>query len=424
MDTTAFNFASPSGQTLSGRLERPVGPARAWALFAHCFTCSKDSLATRRIARALALRGVGVLRFDFTGLGDSEGEFGGSGFTGDVAELVAAAEAMAAAGMPPTLLVGHSLGGAAALAAAADLPKVRAVATIAAPFDPGHVTGLLGDALPLLERDGEAEVSLGGRPFRLRRSFLEGLARSAPAQAIGHLHKALLILHAPRDLIVGIENAEAIFRAARHPKSFVSLDDADHLLTREADAVYAAGVIAAWAVRYFEPAAVAAVMPPALSAVAEPTGEGIFQTRITVGGESVLVDEPPEVGGAGLGPSPYGLLSAALAACTAMTLRLYAQRKGWAPPRVRVEVTHAKSPGEVPPDLFLRRIAILDEVDEMQRIALMSVADRCPVHKTLHDGARIVTEDVDRPQPMPPPEPPGQHVKDMNKSCDEADADC
>jgi putative redox protein len=250
MRTERFDFEGADGQTLSGALDLPDGEVRAHALFAHCFTCSKTSLATVRIARALAGAGIAVLRYDFTGLGQSGGEFADATFSGSVLDLIAAAAAMAAADRPPSLLIGHSLGGAAVLAAAGELPGLRAVATIGAPFTVGHVTKLFGDGLERLVRDGEVEVDIGGRPFLIRRTFLEDLERHDQEERIRHLRHPLLVLHSPLDQVVGVDNASAIFFAARHPRSFVSLDDADHLLTRPADAQYAADVIVAWASRY------------------------------------------------------------------------------------------------------------------------------------------------------------------------------
>ncbi|HEU5295923.1 MAG TPA: alpha/beta fold hydrolase [Burkholderiaceae bacterium] len=245
-----FDFAGAQGQRLAGRLDLPEEPAASFALFAHCFTCSKDSLAAVRIGRALTAHGIGVLRFDFTGLGQSEGQFGDSTFGSSVEDLLAAARAMEASGRAPALLIGHSLGGAAVLSAAGDLPSVKAVATLAAPFDVKHVMRLFGDGLPKLLEEGEAEVQLGGRPFKMRRTFVDELSAHDQRQRIAGLRRALLVMHAPQDGTVDIENASAIFRAARHPKSFISLDDADHLLTRQADAAYAADVIATWSARY------------------------------------------------------------------------------------------------------------------------------------------------------------------------------
>lgn len=254
MSTTAFDFENDSGQPLSGRLEIPAGRARAWALFAHCFTCGKDNIAAARIGRALASTGIGTLRFDFTGLGESGGTFGDSGLSADVGDVVAAAGAMASAGMAPSLLVGHSFGGAAVLAAAGRVDSARAVATIAAPFEVDHLLNQFSAAgLARIAAEGEAEVSLAGRPFRISRGFVDDLIGRDPEAVIASLGRALLVLHSPRDETVGIGNATRIFAAARHPKSFVSLGAADHLLSGRSDSEYAASVIAAWAAPYLKP---------------------------------------------------------------------------------------------------------------------------------------------------------------------------
>lgn len=245
-----YEFSGSGGHTLAARLDRPVGAPRAFALFAHCFTCSKDIAAASRIAHALSERGLAVLRFDFTGLGHSDGEFSNTNFSSNVEDLVLAADALRADHEAPRLIVGHSLGGAAVLAAACRMPEVTAVATIGAPADPNHIRRLFGDRLDEIEAAGEAEVSLAGRHFRIQKQFLDDIAGQALEERIRDLGRALLVMHAPADQVVGIENASRIFQAARHPRSFVSLHDADHLLTRPEDAAYAAEVLAAWAGRY------------------------------------------------------------------------------------------------------------------------------------------------------------------------------
>ena len=250
MKSEQATFAGAHGVPLAARIDAPDEEARAWALFAHCFTCGKDVVAASRIAHALVGHGLGVLRFDFTGLGESDGDFANTDFSSNVADLVAAADYLRRHHRAPALLVGHSLGGAAVLAAAHAIPEARAVATIAAPSDPGHVAGLFRDSLPEIAARGEAEVQLAGRPFRIRREFLEDVAEQNLRGRIANLGRALLILHSPADTTVSIGNATGIFVNAGHPKSFVSLVDADHLLTRRSDAVYAANVIAAWSARY------------------------------------------------------------------------------------------------------------------------------------------------------------------------------
>jgi putative redox protein len=251
MTAQAFEFDGPRGYRLAGRLELPDGKPQGWAILAHCFTCGKDSLAATRLARALAARGIGVLRFDFAGLGNSGGSFADTTFAADVDDLVAAGNAMAGEGKPPSILVGHSLGGAAVLMAAGEMPGIRAVATLGAPFDTSHVLHQFDpQSLETIETQGQAEVSLAGRPFVVRKSFIEDLARHDLASRIAQLRIPLLVLHAPLDATVGIENAARIFTVAKHPKSFISLDNADHLLTRRVDADYAAAMISTWASRY------------------------------------------------------------------------------------------------------------------------------------------------------------------------------
>lgn len=415
MPTETFDFTGAEGQMLSGKLDLPDGPARSHAIFAHCFTCTKDSVAAVRIARALAARGIAVLRFDFTGLGHSGGIFSEGGFSSDMRDLLAAAAAMAAAGRPPSLLIGHSLGGAAVLSAAGELPSVRAVATIGAPFDVHHITGQFGDSLNEIVDKGEARVNLGGRPFTVRRNFVDDLKNHDQKARIHNLHKALLVLHAPLDEIVGVENATAIFVAARHPKSFVSLDNADHLLTRQRDADYAASVISAWASRYIDSSEVPATVAEGVTV--EATGNGRYQVQVAANGTHFLADEPVADGGLGSGPSPYDLLCAALGACTVMTLRMYAERKGWAVPAVKVRVGHTKDKACTPPDLFSRQIAFEDSLPDDMRARFMEIADRCPVHRTLETGAKVETIEVPRP-PMPPLEADSDlHRQDMEEAC-------
>ncbi|MGI4876942.1 MAG: bifunctional alpha/beta hydrolase/OsmC family protein [Janthinobacterium lividum] len=392
MPTRPFDFANAAGNRLSGRLELPAGPPHAWALLAHCFTCGKDNLAAVRIARRLAGAGIGVLRFDFTGLGQSEGDFAASNFSLNVADLIAASAAMTAANMPPTLLIGHSLGGAAVLAAAGALPDILAVATIAAPFDVAHVLDQVSpEALAEVEQNGTAGVRFGGRPFTIGRQFVADVRQHDQHARIAALKRPLLLLHAPRDTVVGIDNVTKIFQAAHHPKSFVSLDGADHLLSSPRDADFAADMIAAWSSRYL-PDPIAAA-PSGYDAEAEETGMGKFQLAMRAGQAAFIADEPVSVGGLGSGPSPYDLLCAGLAACTTMTLRLYATSKGWPVERIRTAVAHRKEVDAVPPDVFTRRITIEGAIDDDQRAKLGGAADRCPAHRTLEQGSRF--DDVD-----------------------------
>jgi putative redox protein len=395
MATEPFDFRSADGHQLSGRLDLPDGAPRAFALFAHCFTCTKQSIAAVRIARALTQRGIGVLRFDFTGLGESEGDFADSTFSGNVRDLIAAAAEMAGKGMVPKLLIGHSLGGAAVLAAAGDIASVTAVAVIGAPFDVKHVTLQFGDRLPDLMEKGEAEVDLGGRPFTMRRSFIDDLHCHDQAARIADLKRALLVLHSPLDQTVGAENAGAIFQAAKHPKSFVSLDDADHLLTRPSDAAYAADVISAWASRYLGAEVEWAEEMPEKRVVVEETGGGKYQVEIKTGRARFLADEPVDVGGLGSGPTPHQLVAAGLGACTTMTLRMYAERKGWPVAHIRTVVEHVKEKGDMAqPDLFTRSITLTGDLDAEMRARMIEIAEKCPVHKTLHSGARIATQEA------------------------------
>lgn len=403
MSSERVEFPGSHGVMLAGRLDRPQAPPRGWALFAHCFTCSKDSKAAVHISRALVEAGFGVLRFDFTGLGGSGGDFANTDFSSNVDDLVAAADWLRAEHGVPALLVGHSLGGAAVLAAAGRIADAVAVATIGAPFDPAHVTRQFGAQLAAIEADGEAQVSLGGREFTVKRAFLQDVHSQRQAERIRALRRPLMVLHAPGDTVVPIDNASAIFQAALHPKSFVSLDDADHLLARPADARFAAGVIAAWAGRYIRDAApittVDSAAPEGAVQVAE-RGTGTYAVAIVAGRHHWLGDEPVTVGGDDLGPSPYQMLTAALGACTAMTLRMYANRKGWSLDKVGVTLTHAKihaadcaecetDSGYI--DRIERAIHIDGQLDETQRQRLMEIADRCPVHRTLQSEVQIVT---------------------------------
>jgi putative redox protein len=399
MSTERFTFAGHSGHELAARLDRPEGPQLATALFAHCFTCGKDIAAARRIAARLAAEGIAVLRFDFTGLGHSGGEFANTSFSSNVDDLVLAAEALAARGMAPALLIGHSLGGAAMLKAAARIGSARAVATIGAPFDPGHVTHNFADALEGIRRNGAGEVDLGGRRVRIGRDFVEDVEGAALVDAIARLDRALLVLHAPRDAVVGIDNATRIFTAAKHPKSFVTLDDADHLVSRGADAEYAAAIIAAWARRYLDlrPPAPPPGAPEGVTRVTEADPKGFLQDVVAGPLHHVLADEPESYGGTDRGLTPYQFIAAGLGACTSMTIRMYARRKGWALSGVSVDVTHDRvhardaGDGDRPLDRFRRTIRLEGELDDTQRARLMEIADRCPVHRTLERGASVET---------------------------------
>jgi uncharacterized OsmC-like protein/alpha-beta hydrolase superfamily lysophospholipase len=405
MPAEQFDFFNAEGQRLAGLLDKPPGEARAYALFAHCFTCGKDVHAARRIAEGLTALGIGVLRFDFTGLGSSEGEFANTTFSSNVADLIAAADQLRKVKRAPAILIGHSLGGAAVLAAGSAIPEARAVVTIGAPSDPAHVAGLLKDRLAEINARGEIDVTLAGRPFRIRRAFLDDVAEQQLSGRVADLHKALLIFHSPTDDIVGIDNASRIFADARHPKSFVSLAGADHLLSRRSDAAYVANVLAAWAERYLEmsPPKTADAQGDAGLVTVRETGQGRFQQEIKAGAHRFIADEPVAAGGRDSGPNPYDLLLAALGACTAMTLRLYAERKALPLDQVTVRLRHAKihaadcetcetKDGMI--DRIERGIVLAGVLDQEQRARLLEIADKCPVHRTLTSEVDIRTAEL------------------------------
>ena len=400
MPTERITFSGHSGHTLAARLDLPDGPHLATALFAHCFTCSKDIPAARRIAGRLASLGIAVLRFDFTGLGHSKGEFKNTTFTTNAQDLKAAAAALAQRGMAPSLLIGHSLGGAAVLRVADEIEGVKAVVTLGAPFDPGHVTHNFGDAIAEIEEKGSAAVHLGGRPIMIGRDFLHDVAAEKLVSHIQNMKSALLVMHAPLDDIVGVENATQIFVAAKHPKSFVTLDNADHLITRGEDAEYAAEVIAAWVSRYLDlrPPAPPIGAPEGVTRVSEADPAGFLQDVAAGLKHHVLADEPMAYGGTDRGLTPYQFLAAGLGACTSMTVRMYARRKGWPLKHVSVDVTHDKvhaqdaEVGRSKIDTFTRILKLEGDLDDAQRARLLEIADKCPVHKTLEQGARVDTK--------------------------------
>ncbi|NND74615.1 MAG: alpha/beta fold hydrolase [Ilumatobacter sp.] len=403
-----ITFPGSSGDELAARLDLPPGPPRALALFAHCFTCGKDIKAASRIATALTEAGYGVLRFDFTGLGKSDGEFANTNFTSNTEDVLAAADWLRTAHAAPQLLIGHSLGGAAVLAIAGAIPEVRAVATIGAPADPEHVTGVFSTALDEIQTEGEAAVQLAGRTFTIRKQFLDDLRNHVVTDRVAALPAALMVLHSPVDNTVGIQNASDIYLAAKHPKSFVSLDGADHLLSDPTDAAFAASMIAAFATRYVVDES-AALEPPRATApvVVAETTQGPFLNHVVVGSHRLLADEPESIGGFDAGPAPYDFLGAALGACTSMTLRMYAERKNLPLDRVTVEVSHGKvhaddcaecaehehlagRAGMI--DRFERVLTIDgDQLTDEDRSKLLAIADRCPVHRTLESASVIVT---------------------------------
>jgi putative redox protein len=368
-------------------------------LFAHCFTCSKNFKAVYHISRALTRERIAVLRFDFTGLGESGGEFADTSLLSNVEDLIAASRFMEEHFEGPTILIGHSLGGSAVLKAAPSIASSTAVVTIAAPADPRHVSRTLGPASEAIAATGEAQVNISGRSFVLRKKFIDDLRTIDPEAVIRDLNRALLVMHSPIDEVVGIENAAEIFQAARHPKSFVSLDQADHLLSKSADSRYAGAVIAAWARRYIgQPSADTPSPPPQDNRITARTGRGGFVTELQVNRHSLIADEPAAVGGTDQGPTPFDLLVAALGACTSMTLRMYADRKGWPLEAATVRLKHRKIHAadcesceieEGMLDRIEREIEIEGPLEEEQKQRLLQIADRCPVHKTLTSEVEV-----------------------------------
>ena len=405
MRSERIKFENPNGERLAARLDQPDVRPDAYALFAHCFTCSKDLKAVGNISEALNKQGIAVFRFDFTGLGQSEGEFSETTFSSNIDDLVTAADYLADNYEAPRILIGHSLGGAAVLRAAHDVDSARAVATIGAPSNPKHVAQHMKGSISEIKAKGEAEVSIGGRAFTIKREFLEDLEAARMEEAIGNLGRALLIFHSPLDKIVGINNAARIFAAAKHPKSFISLDEADHLLLNESDSHYVGTVLGAWASRYIdtldeepgpsEDGVAASKDDP----VTVRTQEG-YRTDIAASGHHLVADEPKSVGGTDQGPTPYDLLAAALGSCSTITLRMYADRKDWPLDEAIVRLEHRKvhaedcercetDEGKV--DRFKREIELRGDLDDGQRQRLLEIADRCPVHRTLNGEIDIVS---------------------------------
>lgn len=401
-------FPGSQGSKLAARLDLPAGPPKAFALFAHCFTCGKDLRSAGRLASALTDAGFGVLRFDFTGLGSSEGEFANTNFSSNTEDLLAAADWMRAEHAAPQVLVGHSLGGAAVLAVAGEIEEARAVVTIGAPSNTQHLTALFDDSVDQIVAEGEACVSLAGRPFTIKQQFLDDLEAHAVTERIAAMKTPLLVMHSPVDNTVGIDNASEIFAAARHPKSFVSLDGADHLLSNPADAEFAAGVIAAFASRYVDDQSGALEVPSASAqVVVAETSQGPFLNHVVVGRHRFLADEPESIGGFDAGPAPYDFLGAALGSCTSMTLRMYADRKKLPLDRVTVEVYHDKVHADdclscAENELLEGRAGMIDQFERIitiegddltneDRAKLLAIADKCPVHRTMENASSIST---------------------------------
>lgn len=394
---TKVEFFS-QGQKLAGLLETPDSTIRAYVLFAHCFTCGKDIAAASRISRFLVQHGFAVFRFDFTGLGNSDGDFANTNFSSNTEDLLSAATFLEAHYEAPKLLIGHSLGGAAVLAMAAHLPKVKAVVTIGAPYEASHVVHNFDAHLETIESKGCAKVSLGAREFTIKKQFLDDL-RNQSTEHIEHLNKALLVMHSPVDLTVEILDAEKIYKAAKHPKSFISLDTADHLLSKSNDSEYVAQTISGWASRYIPTAKISS---PNLAKghvmVAELDHK--FQQEIFSDHHHWYADEPVNVGGKNSGPDPYEHLLAALGTCTAMTIRMYADHKNIPLEHVEVSLSHERNyledAGSVEKqglkmESLIRKIQFFGPLKDSEKTRLMEIADRCPVHRTLHNNPHIVT---------------------------------
>lgn len=400
MHSKKIQFQNAQGETLAARLEIPVNQhPHTYALFAHCFTCGKNLTVVRNISRALNMNGIAVLRFDFTGLGESEGDFADTNFSSNVEDLVEAAQFLEANYVAPSIIIGHSLGGAAVICAAMQLPNIKAIATIGAPFDPSHVQHLLGTDLDDIEEDGIANATIGGRTFTVKKQFLEDIRAQSLTEKLAKLNRALLIMHSPQDEIVHIDNAAKIYHAAKHPKSYISLDGADHLLSDKKESHYVGDLIACWANKYINKPE-KENLKSEKEVVARLGHEG-YTTEIMVRHHGLVADEPESVGGNDFGPSPYELVSAGLGACTAMTLQMYARRKKWDLQEVKVHLDHYKDyaedmmAGEVPEgkiDHFTRILELEGDLDEDQRARLLEIANRCPVHRTLTEDVRVITK--------------------------------
>jgi len=400
MKSTKITFKNAAGLELSARIDLPADrKPQHFALFAHCFTCSKDLSVVRNISRALTSNGFGVLRIDFTGLGESDGSFSETTFSSNIADLQAAMNYLTAEHSAPELIIGHSLGGAAAIVAGAADEHIKAVVTIGAPANIEHIKNMFTDHVPKILAEGSAEVSIGGRPFTIAKSFLEDLEQRDLVAIVADMRKAILIAHSPQDTIVSIDNAAELYQAAHHPKSFLSLDRADHLMTNSSDSIYVGNMIATWVQRYL-PMEVEEDLKSEMPVVAHIANEG-YTTQIRAGDHPVTADEPESVGGNNYGPSPYELLSAALGACTAMTMKMYAERKKWDLQHAYVHLRHGKvhatdcaeceEKGSGKIDRFERLIELHGDLDDTQRKRLMEIADKCPVHRTLHGSVQVVT---------------------------------
>jgi len=404
MNLQKVTFQNKEGQNLVGRLELPIDQhPHNFAIFAHCFTCNKNLSAVKNIGKALTSKGFAVLRFDFTGLGESEGDFADTNFSGNVEDLIAASDYLKENHQAPTLLVGHSLGGAAVIFAASEIESIKAVATIGAPSSPNHVTHLLKSGIDEINTSGKAVVNLSGRDFTIKKQFIEDIQNKSLPDTAKKLRKPLIVLHSPQDTTVGIKNAEEIYVAAHHPKSFVSLDGADHLLMNRQDSAYAGEVIAGWAQRYVE-IPNESNLKSKHQVVASLDAEDGFTTTMKVGNHAMTADEPTSFGGNDFGPSPYELVSAGLSACTAMTVQMYVRRKGWPLENIEVHTSYSKTHAEdcenceensAKIDTFHREIKLTGDLDEKQIVRILQIADKCPVHKTLHNETQVITKLID-----------------------------
>ena len=391
-NTVKATFEGADGDMLAAALEMPAGAPRAYALFAHCFSCSKDIKAARELSRALCASGIAVLRFDFTGLGASGGEFANTNFSSNVEDLVAAAAFLRREYEAPGLLIGHSLGGAAVIVAAEKIPEAKGVAVIGAPAEADHVVHQLGEKREEIERNGVAEVSLAGRPFTIKKQFLDDLADHNVLNAAAQLKRPLLVMHGPLDHTVGIENASQIFMAAKHPKSFVSLDQADHLLTKTEDAAYAAEVLAAWGSRYLDaPAPAVEAERFTGGALAKSVQEEPFAVALSVDGHPLISDASSDDGGADLGPNPTRILEGAVAACGVMTIKMYARRKGWPLEDAQIRIKRASGEDAHVARRLEKELTLIGPLDEEQRARLLEIADKCPVNRMVTEGVDVVS---------------------------------
>lgn len=393
MKNKTISFKNSKGVTLSGKLELPANQHPvAYAIFAHCFTCNKNLTAVRNISRTLTLHGFGVVRFDFTGLGQSEGDFGDTDFSSNIQDLEDIAKYMGEELEAPKLLVGHSLGGAAVIFAGKNISSIEAVATIGAPSSPKHVQHLFQSGIEEIEAKGKAIVKIGGREFPISKQFIEDISVKNMKEVVRELRKPLLLLHSPQDTVVGVKNANDIYMEAMHPKSFISLDGADHLLSDKKDSIYAGNIIAQWAARYLDTTEEKKLKTT--KQVVAKIGNEEFTTNIMAGGHPLIADEPESVGGNDFGPAPYDLLLSSLGACTAMTLRMYADRKQWDLKEVIVHLDHSKKEGEgnAKVDHIEKSIELVGDLDEAQKKRLLQIADKCPVHKTLHNNVVVTSE--------------------------------